>query len=203
MGDRAHWDARYRSIGAEAVSWFEERPTTSLEMLAAVGVTSEHSVIDVGGGASTIVDELLAAGHCDLTVLDLSAVAIDTARARVGDVDEVMWVQADILTWEPARKWDVWHDRAVLHFLVGDAARAAYRDRLRGALVADGRFVIATFAEDGPEHCSGMPVRRYTAADLASWLGTDFDVRRHRREVHVTPGGGVQQFTWVGGRRVM
>ena len=155
MGDRAHWDDRYRSIGAEAVSWFEERPTTSLEMLAAVGVTSEHSVIDVGGGASTLVDEL------------------------------------------------VWHDRAVLHFLVDDAARAAYRDRLRGALVADGRFVIATFAEDGPEHCSGMPVRRYTAAELASWLGTGFDVRRHRREAHVTPGGGVQQFTWVGGRRVM
>jgi SAM-dependent methyltransferase len=201
VGDPAHWDDRYRSVGSEAVSWYEGRPTASLETLAAIGVASAHSVIDVGGGASTLVDELLAAGHRDLTVLDLSAVAIDTARARVGDPSGVCWVEADILTWQPARQWDVWHDRAVLHFLVDDADRVAYRKALRGALAAGGRFVIATFAEDGPEQCSGLPVQRYTPDALASLLGAGFEVQVHRRDAHVTPAGAVQQFTWVAGRR--
>jgi SAM-dependent methyltransferase len=201
MADPAHWDDRYRSAGTQAVSWYEDRPTTSLELLTALGVTPAQSVIDVGGGASTLVDELVAAGHRDVTVLDVSVVALDAARARVGDTGGVSWIEADLLTWEPSRQWDVWHDRAVLHFLVDDAARTAYRDKLRSALPPGGRFVIATFADDGPDQCSGLPVRRYTPGALASLLGAGFDVRVHRREAHVTPGGVVQQFTWVAGRR--
>lgn len=196
-----HWDDRYQAIGPEGVSWFEDHPTTSLELLAALGVTPAQSVIDVGGGTATLVDELLAAGHRDLTVLDLSAVAIDTARARVGDRDEVTWIEADVLKWEPTRQWDVWHDRAALHFLVDDAARDTYRNRMGSALAGHGRFVIATFAEDGPERCSGLPVRRYTPDALAALLGAGFEVQLHRREAHVTPSGAVQQFTWVAGRR--
>lgn len=195
----AHWNRRYEAVGAEAVSWYEDNPTMSLEMLAAAGVRADRSVIDVGGGASLLVDRLLEAGHHDVTVLDLSSVALDTARRRLHDPAEVTWIEADLLDWRPARRWDAWHDRAVLHFLVDDADVAIYVETLRRALAPGGVFVIGTFAEDGPTQCSGLPVRRYRPVDLRALLD-DVDVIAERRHVHRTPGDADQPFNWVAGR---
>jgi len=199
VGDPLHWDDRYRSIGARGVSWFEDRPTTSLELLDAVGALPAQSVIDVGGGASNLVDALLAAGCPDITVLDLSAEALATARDRVTDDSRVTWKQADLLDWEPGRRWDIWHDRAVLHFLVLDDDRAMYLDRLRRSLAPKGAFVIGAFAEDGPTECSGLPVQRYGPDDLLRLLG-DVEIIEQQRHVHTTPAGIAQPFNWIAGR---
>jgi SAM-dependent methyltransferase len=134
--------------------------------------------------------------------VDLSTVALDTARHRLGDPPEVTWVQADLLAWEPPRRWDLWHDRAVLHFLTDDADRAAYVRLMRRSLAPGGGFVIGTFATDGPTHCSGLPVQRSDSDDLVGLLGEvgAIDVVASRREVHRTPGDAEQPFTWIAGR---
>ena len=198
--DRArHWDGRYRAADPTAVSWFQEHATVSLALMDAVGCTPGTAVLDVGGGASTLVDDLLARGQRDVTVLDVSAAALAAARARLGDPPGVTWVVHDLLTWHPPRRWDLWHDRAVLHFLVDDGDRATYASQLRRTLVPGGSFVIGAFAADGPTRCSGLPVRRYSPADLVALLG-DVEVVEQRRDVHRTPGGAAQPFTWVAGR---
>lgn len=199
VGNRAHWDERYRAVGVESLSWFEDEPTTSLELLGALDVGPDDSVIDVGGGASLLVDRLLRAGHRDVAVLDLSRVALAEARERVGSRSEVTWINHDVLTWRPGRRWDVWHDRAVLHFLVAAHDRRAYVDRMHEALEPGGAFVIGAFAEDGPTECSALPVRRYGAADFVELLG-DVEVVEQRRAVHRTPAGFEQPFNWIAGR---
>ncbi|MET0903469.1 MAG: class I SAM-dependent methyltransferase [Acidimicrobiales bacterium] len=195
-----HWDGRYETIGDEAVGWFESQPSMSLEMFSALGVSPSDSIVDVGGGASRLVDHLLAAGHQDVSVLDVSEVAIDVARRRLGEATAVTWIVGDVLAWTPPREWDVWHDRLLLHFLVSDEQRAAYRSVLRRALAPRGAVVICTFAEDGPEQCSALPVRRYSLEGLSSFLGADVDVVEARRMVHTTPGGVEQPFNWIAGR---
>jgi SAM-dependent methyltransferase len=199
MGDRAHWNERYRAIGATEVSWYEPEPTVSLELLDALGVTPADAVIDVGGGASSLVDHLLARGHRDVAVLDLSAVALDEARRRLPADAPVTWMARDVVTWDPPRRWAVWHDRAVLHFLTDDADRAAYVAVLRKAVEPGGGFVIGTFAEDGPTQCSALPVRRHSPEDLAALLA-DADVVAQVRRIHHTPGGADQPFNWIAGR---
>lgn len=197
--DQKHWDHRYTTVGAVNVSWYEDSPDTSLALLDAVGVTTADSVVDVGGGASRLVDALVGRGHTDLAVLDLSSVALDVARQRVGHDAPVTWLERDLLSWEPARTWDVWHDRAVLHFLLSDDDRARYVATLRQTVGPGGAFVIGTFAEDGPIECSALPVRRSRPVDLASLVpGAEIvDTRRH---VHVTPAGAPQPFNWIAGR---
>jgi SAM-dependent methyltransferase len=197
-----HWDERYRTVGSSSVSWYEAEPTVSLRLLDALGVTAAHSVIDVGGGASVLVDRLLERGHADLAVLDLSAVALAEARDRLGDPPAVTWIEADLRAWEPPRRWDVWHDRAVLHFLTDDADRSTYVETMRRALVPGAAFVIGTFAEDGPTECSSLPVRRQKAEDLVELLDGlgEIEVVERLRHVHHTPGGADQPFTWVAGR---
>lgn len=138
MSTADHWNGRYRDIGAQGVSWYEETPATSIELIRLLDTSAHASVLDVGGGASRLCEALVAAGHRDIGVLDLSRVALDAAQARVGDVGGVSWIEADVLSWEPARTWDVWHDRAVLHFLMTDAERDAYRNRLMSALAPEG-----------------------------------------------------------------
>jgi trans-aconitate methyltransferase len=198
--DRAeHWDGRYAAAGATGVSWYQAHARTSVELIDAVGRTRDSAILDVGGGASTLVDDLLADGQRDVSVLDVSASALDIARRRLGDPPEVTWIVADLLGWTPPRRWDLWHDRAVLHFLVDAGDRARYVALLRQALRRGGAFVIGTFADDGPTHCSGLAVRRYAATDLADLLG-DVTVVEERREVHRTPGGAAQPFTWLAGR---
>lgn len=194
-GRQAHWDDVYRTKGETSVSWFQETPAPSLELMALVGATRRSAIIDIGGGASRLVDCLVSRGYEDVTVLDLSAAALTHARTRLGDrADRVAWIVADVTAWEPSRTYDVWHDRAAFHFLTEPADRAAYVDRLRRALRHGGHAIIGTFAPDGPEKCSGLPVARHDATSLATLLGTGFVLVDTRRHEHATPWGATQRF---------
>ncbi|WP_423198994.1 MULTISPECIES: class I SAM-dependent methyltransferase [unclassified Cupriavidus] len=198
MQTKAHWEHVYGTRSAASVSWFQPHAHRSVELIRLTGAGQDGAIIDVGGGASTLVDDLLAAGHTDLTVLDLSRAALDVARARLGaQADRVTWLADDITTAAlPRHRYDVWHDRAVFHFLTSDEARAAYVRAVLRAVRPGGSVIVATFAEDGPEQCSGLPVRRYSADALHAEFGTPFTLLRHEREAHATPFGTVQQFVY-------
>jgi len=197
---QAHWDARYRTAGANEVSWYEEVPRLSLELVELVGATTPTSLIDVGGGASRLCEELLRRGFADLTVLDVSREALDEARGRLVDPDAVTWIQADVLAWRPPRRWRVWHDRALFHFLTDPADRRTYRGLLRQAVEPGGAVIISTFAEDGPRSCSGLPVERYAQDSLFAEIGEGFSPIGSGRVDHITPAGATQTFTWIAAR---
>jgi trans-aconitate methyltransferase len=199
VGER-HWDEAYGTRGAGEVSWFEPRPRTALGLIEALGVSPDAAVLDVGAGTSFLADRLLERGFSDVTLLDLSTVALAQVRDRLAGSSALELVHADVLMWRPDRRYDLWHDRAALHFLVDEDERAAYSETLRAALAAGGAVILATFAPDAPDRCSGLPVRRYEAAELAAFLGEDFELVESRREEHVTPRGTVQPLTWVSGR---
>ena len=194
---REHWDDVWSTRRADEVSWFQAEPTASLRLIT--GVTDPVAgVIDVGGGASRLVDGLLDAGYRDLTVLDVAAAALDQARERLGPrASAVDWVATDVTAWEPDRTFDVWHDRAVLHFLTAEVDRQRYVDVLRRSVAPDGHVVLATFAPDGPEACSGLPVRRHSAAELVELVGPGFALVEAPTELHRTPSGGEQHFQYV------
>lgn len=195
-----HWDDAYRARGAEGVSWFQAEPAVSLEMIGLLGIGRSAPVIDVGGGASSLVDHLVAAGFTDVSVLDVSEVALDQGRGRLGPRPEVTWLHRDVLAWRPVRRFGLWHDRAVFHFLTDEGDRSTYLATLARAIEPGAGLVMATFAEDGPTHCSGLPVARYSAEELVDVLGERFTLVGARRERHTTPAGTVQPFTWVAGR---
>lgn len=199
---RDHWDAAYRASDPTGVSWFEPTPATSLAIIDAVGVSSDTSVVDVGGGASLLVDNLVDRGFTDVTVLDLSITALEIAASRLQADAPVDWLRQDVLTWDPPRRFGLWHDRAVFHFLVDDRDRRSYLDVMRRALETHGVVVLGTFAADGPEYCSGLPVARYAPDDLVAMLGTGFERLDERYERHTTPAGVVQPFTWIAVRAV-
>ena len=194
-----HWDDTYAGREVDEVSWFQAEPHDSLELIDALDIDRDLPVIDIGGGASSLVDRLVARGFTDLTVLDVSEVALRVARTRLGDDPKVEWITSDVLEWEPERPYGLWHDRAVFHFLIDPTDRAAYLATMRAA-VPSGAVVLATFAPDGPDTCSGLPVARYDPDDLAGLL-EGFDVIETRREVHVTPWGTEQPFSFVAARR--
>ncbi len=200
-GDTArHWDEKYRHREAAASSWFQPEPATSLELMRELRVPQATGVLDVGGGTSFLVDRLIERGFVDISVLDISEVALEAAHVRVGPDRRVHWLHEDVLSWTPRRKFDLWHDRALFHFLVEESVRERYLSTLRSALRNGGFTIVATFAEDGPECCSGLPVSRYSAEALARELGEGFTLELSRRELHTTPAGIVQPFTWVAGR---
>ena len=193
----------YEEKAPSAVSWHQAEPKPSLRALDRFGAGPSSSFIDVGGGASTLVDALVARGWRDVTVLDIAAPALDAAKARLGaEADKVHWEVADITEWRPSRHYDVWHDRAVFHFLTRPAQRQAYRRALVAGLSRGGLLIMATFALDGPEKCSGLPVQRYDPARLAIELGSDFRLLDGWREKHVTPWGSRQSFNWCSFRRL-
>ena len=198
-----HWNAAYKARGVTEVSWFQTEPTISLELIEILGVARDAAVIDIGGGASSLVDHLVEQGFNDLSVLDISETALGVARQRLAPSARVSWLHQDLLSWRPSRRFELWHDRAVFHFLVREEDRHAYLDRLRAAIAPGGALILATFAEDGPEYCSGLPVARYSAVDLGSVLGEGFALVETRREVHITPGGTTQPFTWVAARATL
>lgn len=197
-----HWRKVYTDKQPEDVSWYQATPEQSLLALEQFGAVPSQSLIDIGGGASTLVDALLARGWRDLTVLDIAAPALAAAQARLGEASAaVTWEVADITNWQPPRCYDIWHDRAVLHFLNQPEQRAAYVRSLSMALTAGGLAIIATFALDGPEKCSGLVVERYDAEKLAQTLGPGFRLEATWRDVHLTPWGASQAFTWCVFRR--
>lgn len=189
----------YAARGAEGVSWYEPSAEVSLELVEELGVDAAEPVVDVGGGASTFAVELAGRGFRDVTVLDLSEEALTAARRRASGA-AIEWLHADVLTWRPERPFGLWHDRALFHFLVDPHDRAAYVERLHAALRPGGAVVVATFAPEAPDRCSGLPVVRYSAPELAAALGPGLELQAVRREEHRTPGGAVQPFTWVAGR---
>jgi SAM-dependent methyltransferase len=192
---QAHWEGVYTSKDETAVSWFQDNPSPSLELIEELQPARDAAIIDVGGGASRLVDCLLQRGFRDVTVLDISSAALDLAALRLGRcASKVHWIAADDTEWNPSRCFDIWHDRAAFHFLVAPGDRAAYIARLKEALRIGGHAIIATFAADGPEKCSGLPVCRYDAAGLAKELGEEFVLVQSRLHDHATPWHSNQRF---------
>jgi len=203
MSDRrTHWDETYTAKAETGVSWYQASPDRSLGLIKSAAPNKASSVIDIGGGASRLVDALLAEGYSDITVLDVSAVALGRSKTRLGGIaDKLSWVVADIAQWQPARTWDIWHDRAVFHFLTDSAAQDAYISALKRGTVPGSAVVMATFALSGPERCSGLPVQRYSPATLAARLGPDFSLYAEAAETHPTPFGTTQEFAYAAFRR--
>ncbi|UPK26707.1 class I SAM-dependent methyltransferase [Bradyrhizobium sp. 195] len=203
MPDRSgHWEHVYATKGETEVSWFQNNPAISLEMIRAATADHDAAIIDIGGGASRLVDALLHDGYRDVAVLDLSANALEAAKRRIGQAASTIdWIVADATTWRPARIYDVWHDRAAFHFLTDPRDRAAYVERLRSAVAPGGHVIIATFALDGPEKCSGLPVQRHDSASLAAELGPEFELVETRGETHHTPWNSTQAFQFSRFRR--
>ena len=203
MSDRTtHWQNVYATKGETEVSWFQDSPAISHEMIRAASPNHDAAIIDIGGGASRLVDALLQDGYRDLAVLDLSANALDAAKKRIGaSASAVDWIVADATNWRPVKSYDVWHDRAAFHFLTDPRDRAAYVERLRFAVAPSGHVVIATFALDGPEKCSGLPVQRHDSASLSAELGREFELVETRSDTHHTPWHSTQAFQFSRFRR--
>ncbi|MCI4678372.1 class I SAM-dependent methyltransferase [Rhodoblastus acidophilus] len=199
---KSHWQGVYTAKAETEVSWFQATPSPSLELLRLAGADRQSAIIDIGGGASLLVDHLLAEGFSDLTVLDLSEAALAKARARLGEAaGRVHWIVGDAAEWAPPKAYDFWHDRAAFHFLTEPAEREAYMERLRRALRVGGAAIIGTFAPDGPQKCSGLSVVRHDSKSLAEALGPGFELLDERRHEHHTPWGSIQKFQFSAFRR--
>jgi len=192
---KSHWQQVYLNKGEQEVSWTQPSPEPSLGLIERFAGSRHASIIDIGGGASRLVDALCERGYQAVAVLDLSEAALATARQRLGSRGtSVQWITADVTVWEPPQRYDIWHDRAAFHFLVGASDRQAYVGRLSRGVRAGGYAIIATFAPDGPEKCSGLPVQRYDPAGLKETLGEAFDLVEHHAHRHLTPWGAPQSF---------
>jgi SAM-dependent methyltransferase len=193
-----HWQRTYLDNAPDEMSWFEAVPEASLELIEEADVPRSASIVDIGGGASRLAGELLLRGYSGISVADISAAALEHARANLGEeADRIEWVEADVRTDELPRRYDLWHDRAVFHFMFSAEDREAYLANLRRALRPGGHLIIATFGPQGPERCSGLPVRRYGASDLTTILGGGFELLASRLRTHATPTGSEQQFHYA------
>jgi len=194
-----HWDTIYRQKRPGEVSWYQPYLNGSLKLLANAGLQPNSRVIDVGGGASTLVDDLLGRGIRDITVLDISDQALTAAKGRLGErADGVNWMEADILQVElPAGRYDIWHDRALFHFLTNPADRRRYIETMSGALKPNGQLIIATFSTQGPSRCSGLEVIRYSPETLQAELGDRFKRVESVEEEHQTPFHTIQKFIYA------
>ena len=203
MDRQAHWQAVYQGKAETEVSWFQEHPSTSLALIRDTGLDTEARIIDVGGGASRLVDHLIDEGWRNVTVLDIAPAALERSRRRIGDrATGVKWLAADVTQWMLPARFDLWHDRVVFHFLTEPAARVAYSAAMAGAVRNGGHAIIGTFAPDGPERCSGLPICRYDADGLAAKFAAQFQLVGTLSEDHVTPAGKVQRFMFCRLRRL-
>ena len=197
QGGRDHWTGVYEEKSPTDVSWYQPEPKSSLRALDRFGARSSASFIDVGGGASTLVDALLDSGWRDVTVLDIAASALKAAKDRLGEhAAKVHWEVADITQWQPSRRYDVWHDRAVFHFLTQREQRTTYIRQVTSAVKPGGHILIGTFGLEGPERCSGLDVMRYDAESLHREFGSSFHLLESFHELHETPFGTTQQFLY-------
>lgn len=204
MTTKSHWESVYRTKSAEAVSWYAPHLNASLQYIRRAAPALDAAIIDVGGGESTLVDDLLAAGYAKLTVLDISATALHATRRRLGAAGEgVNWLAADVLEANlPAAAFDIWHDRAVFHFLTRDEQRRRYVEQVLHALKPGGFAIVGSFGPQGPDKCSGLPVSRYSADELHDTFGEPFQLLDSHIEQHTTPRGTQQQFVYCFCRRV-
>ena len=198
MDAKQHWEHIYATKRADEVSWYQRDPRVSFRYIRRTAVDIHAVIVDVGGGASTLVDLLLHAGYQHLTVLDLSGAALAQARERIGGAaNQIRWLEADILEHTlPRSEIDLWHDRAAFHFLTNPRDRLRYVEQVRSALKPRGHLLIATFAEDGPTRCSGLDVSRYSSKGLQAEFGRDFNLQAGERENHITPAGMHQSFRY-------
>jgi SAM-dependent methyltransferase len=202
-GRQAHWQRVYAAKNEAALSWFEQVPAVSLDLIQRSGADKDTSIIDIGAGASHLVDALLDRGYRAISVLDLSQEALSIARTRLGPrAAQIRWVETDITKWEPADQYGLWHDRAAFHFLTDPNDRRAYVERLTRAVSPDGQVIIGTFGLDGPDRCSGLPVMRYDADSLKRTLGNAFELNETRPYEHRTPWGSIQRFQFSRFRRL-
>lgn len=203
MNRKEHWESVYTTKSPQQVGWYEPHLQTSLRWIRGLGLPPDAPIIDVGGGASTLVDDLLGAGFEAITVLDISEEALWTVKGRLRQrAEQVTWLTGDITTIElPPDGYRVWHDRAVFHFLTDPDDRRRYRDNLLGALQPGGHVVVGTFAPEAPPRCSGLPVQRYDPERLDETLGPELELREHHRELHLTPGGVEQMYLYCLFRR--
>lgn len=204
MDSKQHWEQIYATKASEDVSWFQEHAGLSLELIHNTGLGINAGIIDVGGGASKLVDALAEEDYQDLTVLDISAASLDIAKQRLGShAQSISWIVDDITNTKlPANRFDIWHDRAVFHFLTDKDDRHAYVKQVMRAVRPDGHVIIATFSDDGPEKCSGLPVVRYKPETLHATFGDNFTLVQHQKESHKTPLGNVQQFVYCHFRKI-
>jgi trans-aconitate methyltransferase len=199
---KAHWEAVYTTKGENEVSWFQENPSPSLELIDLAGSTPDSAIVDIGGGASRLVDGLVASRFNHLTILDVSEAALEAAKTRLGArASQVQWIVADVTKWDSTQTFDIWHDRAAFHFLIDAADRSAYVTCMKRAVKPGGHVIIGTFAPDGPEKCSGLLVNRYDATSLAKELGQGFELIDSRRHDHSTPWNSAQRFQFCTFRR--
>jgi hypothetical protein len=199
---RSHWEDVYTSKAETAVSWYQSHSVLSLELIASAAPSKGAAIVDIGGGASTLVDDLIAKGYTDLTVLDVADVALIKLKARLGNrAAKVNWIAVDITQWRPTRTYEVWHDRAVFHFLTEAPQQAAYLAALKAGTHVGSTVVMATFALEGPEKCSGLPVQRYSAETLAARFGLGFTLLSQASETHKTPWASEQRFIYAVFRR--
>jgi len=198
MDTKHHWEQVYSRTAPDALSWFQMHAAQSMRLIEACGLPRDAALIDIGGGDSMLVDDLLAQGHGRINVLDLSAAALASARRRLGArAKPVTWIEGDITTVTlPFQAYDLWHDRAVFHFLTDPADRAAYVQQVMKAVKPGGHVIVATFALNGPEQCSGLPVARYAPEQLHGEFGPAFELLEHASEEHKTPWGSVQHFVY-------
>jgi len=198
MSTREHWEKIYGTKKANDVSWYQPHLQRSLDLILRAGIGTDARIIDVGGGVSTLADDLIDRGFRHITVVDIAQSALDAAKLRLGDrAQQVTWVAGDITTLNfPADSFDLWHDRAVFHFLTSEADRRAYLERVCCAVRKGGYVVLATFGPEGPEKCSGLPVMRYSAEELKAAFGAAFRVVSHLEEHHRTPWGTEQEFVY-------
>ena len=204
MNEKEHWEHIYSTKPTEKLGWYEPQLQLSLRWIKELGLAMDARIIDVGGGASTLVEDLLSEGYRDITVLDISNAALSLVKARLGDMaNQVAWVKGDITSIDlPANDYDLWHDRAVFHFLTEPEQRQNYLNNLLNGLKPGGHLIIGTFAKEAPPMCSGLPVERYSLAQLENTIGEQFELQQHQKELHVTPGGVEQMYLYCRFRRL-
>ncbi len=192
-----HWEKVYREKSPLAVSWYQREPCLSLSLIDKAAIPLDAPVIDIGGGASTLVDELCGRGYTNVSVLDVSAAALAHSKSRLAHEGErVHWYEEDVTRFRPPHRYALWHDRAVFHFLTGRADRESYVNVLKQALEPGGHLIMLTFAIDGPARCSGLDIVQYDADRLTAELGADFTLLETGRETHITPAGNLQRFAF-------
>jgi 2-polyprenyl-3-methyl-5-hydroxy-6-metoxy-1,4-benzoquinol methylase len=204
MDSSRYWDDIYRTRSPQEVSWYEPVPETSLSRIRAALTGGARSLVDVGGGASRLVDHLVRMHLSRIAVLDVAETSLDVAKQRLGDLrDRVEWIATDVTKVHDIGRFGIWHDRAVFHFLTDPADRASYVALCERTVMPGGMAIVATFAHDGPEMCSGLPVHRYAAGELAEQCGPRFELIDSERHMHTTPCGAQQPFLYTSFRRLV
>ena len=202
INHKQHWETIYRKKSATEVSWYQAHPIRSLDLILATAISKDARILDVGGGASVLVDRLLDHGFTNVTVLDISSLALQQARKRLGErAKRVEWIAADLLEFESPQRFDLWHDRALFHFLTDAEERTTYLRKVNCMLVAGGHLILSTFSLEGPPQCSGLDVMRYSAVTLGNEVGAGFALVKSFDETHLTPSQVEQQFVYCWFRR--